>query len=134
MAAFPGNASASPNTLTVQDARPVSKAIEELDKRYGWQITYEDPRYSQDSDIPDVTPSIQESSGLAPGATDVTVPKAAILTFPLPAANQDELSTAEAVVKIYNESHRGFEFAVVRGAGLPAARRASESEGLIRKP
>jgi hypothetical protein len=36
---FMGNASASPNTLTVQDPRPVAKAIQELDKRYGWQLT-----------------------------------------------------------------------------------------------
>ena len=42
MVAFLGNASASPNTLTVQDPRPVAKAIEEFDKRYGWQTTYED--------------------------------------------------------------------------------------------
>jgi hypothetical protein len=55
MAAFLGNASASPNTLTVRDPRPVAKAIEELDTRYGWQITYEDPPYIHDSDIPDVT-------------------------------------------------------------------------------
>jgi hypothetical protein len=52
---FMGNASASPNTLTVQDPRPVAKAIQELDKRYGRQITYEDPPYSRYSDMPDVT-------------------------------------------------------------------------------
>jgi hypothetical protein len=115
MVTFLGNASASPDTLTVQDPRPVAKAIQELNKRYGWQITYEDPPYSRDSDMPDVTPLVQEGSNIAPG---VTVPKAAILSFPLPATNQDELSTVEAVVKIYNESHRGFEFAVVQGDGL----------------
>jgi hypothetical protein len=55
MAAFLGNASASPNTITVQDARPVAKAIQELEKRYGWQITYEDPPYSHYSDLTDAT-------------------------------------------------------------------------------
>jgi hypothetical protein len=115
---FLGNASASPNTLTVQDPRPVAKAIEELDKRYGWQITYEDPPYRHVSDMPDVTPSVQEGSSVAPGANGVLVPKAAILSFPLPATSQDKSSTVNSVVKIYNESHRGFEFAVVQGAGL----------------
>ena len=43
MATFLHNASASPNTLTVQDARPVAKAIQELEERYGWQITYDVP-------------------------------------------------------------------------------------------
>ena len=38
MAAFLGNASASPNTLTVQDPRPVAKAIQELENRFGWRI------------------------------------------------------------------------------------------------
>src|SRR3984893_19497801 len=52
---FMGNASASPNTLTVQDPRPVAAAIQELEKRYGWQITYEDPPYVHYSDLTDVS-------------------------------------------------------------------------------
>jgi hypothetical protein len=118
MAAFLVNASAASNTITVQDARPVAKAIQELNERYGWQITYEDPPYRDVSDMPDVTPSVQEGSSVAPGTSYANVPKAAILSFPLPATNKDELSTVNAVVKSYNEGHRGFEFAVVHGAGL----------------
>ena len=118
MVTFLGNASASPKTLTVQDPRPVAKAIQELEKRYGWQITYEDPPYRHLSDMPDVTPSVQEGSSVAPGTNGVLVPKAAILSFPLPATNQEELSTVNALVRIYNESHRGFVFAVVQGASL----------------
>jgi hypothetical protein len=68
--------------------------------------------------MPDVTPSVQEGSSVAPGTSYANVPKAAILSFPLPATNKDELSTVNAVVKSYNEGHRGFEFAVVHGAGL----------------
>src|ERR1700730_12838124 len=37
-----GNASASPNTaFETRDPRPVARAIYELDKRYGWRITYD---------------------------------------------------------------------------------------------
>ena len=68
--------------------------------------------------MPDVAPLVQESSSAAPGSNRVLVPKAGVLSFPLPAPNQDELSTVNAVVKIYNESHRGFEFAVVQGTSL----------------
>ena len=93
-------------------------AIEELETRYGWQITYEDPPYHSNRDMPDVTPSVQEGSSIAPGASHVTVPRAAVLSFPLPATDQDELSTVNSVLKSYSESHRGFEFAVVQGAGL----------------
>ncbi len=39
MVTFLGDASASPNTLTVQVPRPVTEAIEELENRYGWRIT-----------------------------------------------------------------------------------------------
>ena len=55
MAAFLGGVSASPNTITVQNPRPVAKAIEELETRYGWQITYEDPPYVYYGDLTDVT-------------------------------------------------------------------------------
>jgi hypothetical protein len=48
MAAFLGNASASPKTITVQGetGRPVAEAVLELEKRYGWEITYEDPMFT----------------------------------------------------------------------------------------
>jgi hypothetical protein len=52
---FLGNASASPKSITVQGASPVAKAAEELEKRHGWQITYEDPPYIHNSDITDLT-------------------------------------------------------------------------------
>ena len=52
MAASLGSASASPNTITVQQrATPVAEAIEELERRYSWQITYEDPPYVYYGDI-----------------------------------------------------------------------------------
>lgn len=96
VASILGNASASPNTLTVQDPRPVAKAILELEKRYGWRITYEDPPYSRYR----------------------LVPRGGNLTFTLPSANPNELGAVEALVKSYNASRGGTVFAVVRGAGL----------------
>jgi hypothetical protein len=127
MVTFLGNASASPNTVTVQSGRPVAEAILELENRYGWQITYEDPPYSHYSDLTDVrdtnwpgapveSPSRLQS--LQQGNESTLVPKGGSLTFTLPSADPDELGAVEAVLKSYNESHRGFEFAVVQGAGL----------------
>jgi hypothetical protein len=121
-----GNASASPNTITVEDPRPVDKAIQELEKRYGWRITYEDSPYSHYSDISVVTDfrlsavPVQSLSQLqAAQRKHLRLgPKGGSLTFTLPSADPDELGAVEALVKSYNESHRGFEFAVVRGAGL----------------
>jgi hypothetical protein len=128
MPAFVGNASASPNTVTVLDPRPVAAAIEELETRYGWQITYENPPYSHYSDLTDVentnwpgvpveSPS-QLQAAQQPASQRTLVPKGGSLTFTLPSADPDELGAVEALLKSYNESHRGFEFAAVQGVGL----------------
>jgi hypothetical protein len=131
IAIFLGNAAgASPNTITVQDPRPVAKAIEELENRYGWQITYEDPPYIHNSDITDVTDTpwpgatIQSLSQLQslqrePAAHHRTlVPKGGSLSFTLPSANPVEFGAVEALVKSYNASRGGNVFAVVHGVGL----------------
>jgi len=126
MVTFLSNVSASPKTLTIQSGRPVAEAILELEKRYGWQITYEDPPYIHHGDIADVSDTdwpgapVRSPSQLQSliGNERTLVPKGGSLTFTLPSADPDELGAVEALVKSYNESHRGFEFAVVRGASL----------------
>jgi hypothetical protein len=126
MVTFLGNASASPNTVTVQDPRPVAKAIQELEKRYGWRITYEDPPYSDNSDITDVTYTpwpgvpVQSPSQLQAAQREHRRlgPKGGSLSFTLPSADPDELGAVEALVKSYNASRGGNAFAVVQGASL----------------
>jgi hypothetical protein len=101
MLTFLGNASASPNTITVQDPRPVAKAILELEDRYGWRITYEDPPYMHCSDFTDATDipwpgvpvqsmsqlqSLQRESGARP--RDLA-PKGGSLTFTLPSGEPE---------------------------------------------
>jgi hypothetical protein len=122
---FLGNASASPNTVTVQGGRPVAKAVQELEKRYGWRITYEDPPYSYYSDISVVTDlrlpavPVQSPSQLqALQGKSRLVPKGRSLSFTLPSSDPDELGAVEALVKSYNASRGGNVFAVVQGAGL----------------
>jgi hypothetical protein len=107
-------ASATPDILTVRDPRPVAKAIEELNNRYGWQITYEDLPYAQMSAMPDVTPAVEES---AAGATR-TLATSGSLTFALPSAHQAQPGMIEDLVKAYNASSSGNAFAVVHGAKL----------------
>jgi hypothetical protein len=41
--------------LTIEDVRPIAKVIEELEHRYGWAITYEDPRLIYQGDLVDDT-------------------------------------------------------------------------------
>lgn len=45
--------------LSVEDPRPVAKAILMLESKYGWTITYEDPRYVFAGDIADVTEKVR---------------------------------------------------------------------------
>jgi hypothetical protein len=124
---FLGNASAAPNTntVTVQGGRPVARAIQELEKRYGWLITYEDPPYTHYSDISVVTDlhlpatPVQSASQLQSlQGKSRLVPKGGSLSFTLPSGDPDELGAVEALVKSYNASRGGNLFAVVQGAGL----------------
>jgi hypothetical protein len=125
-AAFLGNASASPNTITVQSGRPVAEAIQVLEKRYGWRITYEDPPYSHYSHISVVRDlrlpgvPVQSPSQLEAVQREHQrlVPKVGSLSFTLPSGDPDELGAVEALVNSYNASRGGIVFAVVQGVGL----------------
>jgi len=52
------------------------------------------------------------------GNNRTLVPNGGSLTFTLPSADPNELGAVVALLKSYNESHRGFEFGVVQGADL----------------
>lgn len=54
--------------LAVEDPRPVAKAADELMRRYGYLVSYEDPRYMYFEDIRDVTEEVRKDlSQHAPG-------------------------------------------------------------------
>ena len=55
-----GSQGVSEIKLSVEDPRPVLKAIEMLERKYGWVITYEDPRYAHDSEIADTKLNIRK--------------------------------------------------------------------------
>jgi hypothetical protein len=63
------------------------------------------------------SPKIRNESSPHPANAGL-VPKGGSLSFTLPSADPDELGAVEALLKSYNESHRGFECAVVQGASL----------------
>ena len=52
-------AGAETRTATVQDGRPVAKALESLESFYGVPITYEDPPYVNPGEIADVTAQVR---------------------------------------------------------------------------
>jgi len=69
--------------LSVQDPRPLAKAIETLESRSGWVITYEDPRYVNESEISDVTESVRKDPDQfkAGEAPKVLIPKGGALSI-----------------------------------------------------
>lgn len=69
--------------LSVADPRPVAKAVETLEAKYGWVITYEDPRYVHSSEIADVTGSVRKDlDKFRPGKSPrVLIPKGGSLTI-----------------------------------------------------
>ena len=75
----------SRESLTVNDGRPVAEAAWQLEKRYGWVITYEDPIYIHSSEIVDVTTQVRRDlDQYKPGeAPKVFVPKGGELSINL---------------------------------------------------
>jgi len=97
--------------LTVDYGRPVAEAAAELEKRYGWVITYEDPIYVNDSEIADVTLQVRRDlDKYKPGeAPKVLVPKAGKLSISLNVQSHTgkPVNAPEAVVRqLLNSNNR----------------------------
>lgn len=69
--------------ISVEDPRPVAKAITMLESQFGWVITYEDPRYVNANDISDVTELVRKDlPKFKPGkAPKVLIPKGGAFAF-----------------------------------------------------
>jgi len=69
--------------LSTEYGRPLAEAIEMLEAKYSFVITYEDPRYTHASEIQDVTKKVRrDPDKLEPGkAARVLVPKGGVLSF-----------------------------------------------------
>jgi hypothetical protein len=69
--------------ITVNDPRPVAKAVEKLEAIYGWSITYEDPPYVHESEIADVTEQLRRDRQdvSVSGVNRVLIPRGRDLSF-----------------------------------------------------
>ncbi|MGH7806783.1 MAG: hypothetical protein ACRENT_01685 [Thermodesulfobacteriota bacterium] len=86
--------------LSAEDPRPVAKAIEMLEAKYGWVITYEDPRYVHNSEIVDVALKVRRDlDKYKPGEVPpVFIPKGGVLEFTYEVASNTELPADPAMV------------------------------------
>lgn len=95
-----GSQGVSEMKLSVEDPRPVAEAILTLEKKYGWVINYEDPRYVHDSEIADVTLKVRRDlDKYTPGeAPKVFVPRGGSLEFTYDVASNTNLPADPAIV------------------------------------
>ncbi len=94
-------------TTSVISPRPVRDVILQWEKRYGWVISYEDPRLVYDGDLEDVTEKVRRD--LKPG--EPIPPSKRIIgarerqlsvTYSVPKATNDEEAKLEAVKQLVN--------------------------------
>lgn len=136
--AIHGSAAPDAETLAVNDPRPVAKAIEELEARYGVVITYEDPVYEFAGDLVNVAAKVRADYDPARphAAKPVLIPRGGELRVALPrAANlgkPDAARLAEAVCAPTLKGDAAARFGV-KGAGdvqhvVPLAARNAQGE------
>jgi hypothetical protein len=108
--------------ISVEDGRPVATAITMLEARFGWVITYEDPRYTNPGDISDVTEKVRRDlHKFKPGrAPKVLVPKGGPLVFEYDYSadsnqNPDPNLILEALLAVHTGSGNAGRFRLERG-------------------
>jgi hypothetical protein len=119
--------------VDVNDSRPLASAVEILEQRYGWVITYEDPPYLYPPDISDVTAQVRRDR-----ASDrrVLVPKGGSFQFayapPGVSSPTEAARILKALLEEYNGSGNPGAFRLVQTATtfhvVPSA--ASNAQGL----
>jgi hypothetical protein len=110
--------------LSVDDPRPVAKAVEELVSRYGYVITYEDPRHAYEGDIQDVTNQVRKDLDKYPTgkAPKVFVPLGGALTLTVPSSSsisaQDVASILEQLMHVQSTRGEGGHFRVMQAGDV----------------
>jgi hypothetical protein len=104
--------------LSVEDPRPLAKAIQMLEDKYGFVITYEDPRYTHASEITDVTEKVRRDlNKFKPGkAPKVLIPKGGPLSFEydeaLTAKRTDQVALVQELINVYSSTGNAGKFRV----------------------
>jgi hypothetical protein len=85
-------------SVSVDDPRPIDKAIEILQSKYGYIITYEDPRYVYAGDLKDITQEIRTSVDPRYKRIKTLVPVGGTVNLSLPMASSVNDSRSMAAV------------------------------------
>lgn len=103
-------------SISVNDPRPLAAAVQALEDRYGWVITYEDPPYIHPSEIADVTRAVRKDYD--PTKPKVLVPLGGSFDFaysvPSGSGKPEEADVLEALLAAYGQSGYPAVFRLVR--------------------
>ena len=72
---------ATAQSITINDPRPVAKAMEQLEATFGWPITYEDPPYIDTSKMVDITGQVYNAQSFTEPKARFLIPRGAIFSF-----------------------------------------------------
>ena len=109
--------SAQSDVVSVDESRPLAAAIRILEARYGWIITYEDPKYQFSGDLVVVTSLVRRSTG-APALRNI-IPRGGPFSFSMqrPSATAAG-SVVSDMVAAYNSTGFPGAFAVINTSGV----------------
>jgi hypothetical protein len=106
-------------TISVTGSRPLSQAIDTLERQYHWSVTYEDPVYSYVGDTSDVTREVRRDGKDKPR---VLVPRGGPFSATYVAASEsgmpDPLIVVRRVVAAYNASGFPGQFRTLRNGSM----------------
>jgi hypothetical protein len=98
-------------TISVNNGRPLASAVEEIEKRSGRVITYEDPFYLFPADTEDVTLAVRRDGRTEPR---VLVPRGGPFFFRYPASALDPSAALGKLIEEYNRSGYPGLFRLIR--------------------
>ncbi len=131
-----GRQSGQALTINVVGPRPLAVAVRDLEQRYGWIVTYEDPPYVYEGDVEDITRLVARD--YRPTTPKLVGPRSGVFVFdyvvPRGMATPDPAVLLRELVEAYNVSGSAGAFALTRTGRVfhvvPAASR--DSAGTVR--
>lgn len=105
-------------TIDVVDPRPIAQAVQTLVSKYGYVITYEDPRYNYEGDLEDVTDRVRRGPARPGVASKIMVPAIDKITVSLPATSAPKDVAYALGLLAQQPSRQGGHFRVERGADV----------------
>jgi hypothetical protein len=102
----------------INDARPLATALRELEKRYGWIITFEEPPIEFTADLIDVTASVRKDYDPTKAQLKILTRRAIPLRFTYKVPDQsprsDPMSVLPALLEAYELSGNRDRFRIIQ--------------------